>query len=323
MTELPVLGPFEPLPSPPADTVGGETEAILSSARAEAARITGDAVSRSAGILAAADSEARQIRSRAASESRKAEKRNRDIDTWSARVVIGAAVGLTASGEYELARKVGFVKEVAWLLPVVIDVYVIQAFRRHRDIAPAIGLTIAANVIYHLAEAGLFGVKTDGSPEWWLIAIVASIASLILWRMHLMVTPLEQRHKRVRKAVPSASESQANTVLTLPQEATSDGLEERRERPVPEPRNGAKMGPSRGRQRAARKAAKVRRSMDEWVTVTDPIFHAEFTRLKRQPTADEFATAIETAGLGKVGTTTAKNIRAEILDRTDVPALTD
>ncbi|MFJ3839445.1 hypothetical protein ACIPY6_28615 [Streptomyces sp. NPDC090054] len=327
MTEIPVLGPFAPLPAPPTEAAAAEADTILASARAEAARITDEAATRSTSMIASADSQARRVRALADSEARKTQKRSADIDTWSARIVTAAAVGLTASGEYELARKVGFDKQVAWLLPVVIDVYVIQAFRRHRDIVPAIGLTVATNVIYHLADAGLFGVKNDGSPKWWLIAIVASIASLILWRMHCMMAPAEARQRRVRKTQPPASESQANIVLTVDEEPSSDpasdGPEERQKQPVPEPRNGATTGSTRGRQRAARKAAKVRRSMTEWVAVAEPIFHAEFTRLRRNPTADEFATAIAKSGLGTVGTTTAKNIRAEILDRADVPALTD
>lgn len=64
-----------------------------------------------------------------------------------------------------------------------------------------------------------------------------------------------------------------------------------------------------------------RRSMDEWVTVAGPLFHSEFARLKRQPTGAEFATAIADAGLGRVSASTAKNIRAEILDRMDLPTL--
>ncbi|MFD4921169.1 hypothetical protein ACFWNE_07595 [Streptomyces goshikiensis] len=319
MTELPILGPFTPLPAPPTAAASTEAEAILADARAEADRITEAANAQSASVVATAERELRQARAQADSANRKSQQRDRQIDTWSARVVIAAAVGLTASGEYELARKVGFAKEVAWLLPVVIDVYVIQAFRRHRDIAPAIGLTIAANVIYHLADAGLFGVKPDGQSEWWLIAIVASIASLILWRMHLMMTPLEQRQRSVRKPTAAASEPQAGTLLTSPEGGASDVGNERQKRLPHKTGQTASKAPARGR----RRAAKVRRSMDEWVTVAEPIFRAEFTRLKRQPTADEFATAIKAADLGEVRTTTAKNIRAEILDRTDVPALTD
>lgn len=64
-----------------------------------------------------------------------------------------------------------------------------------------------------------------------------------------------------------------------------------------------------------------RRSLDEWVDLAAPIFHAEFGRLKRMPTANEFATAIQDARLGIVSDTRAKSIRAEILDRTELPAL--
>ena len=63
--------------------------------------------------------------------------------------------------------------------------------------------------------------------------------------------------------------------------------------------------------------------MDEWVADAGPVFHAEFARLRRNPTASEFATAISAAGLGKVSDSTAKNIRAEILDRAELPSLED
>lgn len=65
-----------------------------------------------------------------------------------------------------------------------------------------------------------------------------------------------------------------------------------------------------------------RRPMEEWVELAAPVFHREFRRLKRQPTGEEFADAIELAGLGAVSASTAKNIRTEILDRTDLPVLT-
>lgn len=79
------------------------------------------------------------------------------------------------------------------------------------------------------------------------------------------------------------------------------------------------------RQRAPRTGASnkrnARRSMTEWVDLAGPVFHAEFERLRRQPTGDEFAEAIKKARLGTVSASTAKNIRAEILDRAELPAL--
>jgi hypothetical protein len=85
----------------------------------------------------------------------------------------------------------------------------------------------------------------------------------------------------------------------------------------------AKKPPGR-RQKTPRPAAKKaprRRSLDEWVDVAGPVFHAEFQRLRHNPTAHEFATAIKAAGLGTVSDSTAKNIRAEILDRAELPSL--
>lgn len=94
--------------------------------------------------------------------------------------------------------------------------------------------------------------------------------------------------------------------------------------PIPrqrQPRSGA----SKSRSGAGRKrqTQRTRRSMTEWVELAGPLFHQEMDRLHRQPTGDEFAEAIERAGLGSVSPSTAKNIRTEILDRAPVPALDD
>ncbi|MEG8275751.1 DivIVA domain-containing protein [Streptomyces sp. AHA2] len=176
-----------PRPAAASEQIEGarsEAEKVLADARNEAERIT---------------EEARTIRETARAEAARKEDNSKRLDLWMARAVIAGAVGLTASGEYSLARLAHFPSEVAWLLPFVIDIYVIQAFRRHRDILQAIALTIAANVVYHLAAAGMFGVTTDAQGRhhatWWLIALVASIASVILWRMHVITVPQSGRRK--------------------------------------------------------------------------------------------------------------------------------
>jgi len=92
----------------------------------------------------------------------------------------------------------------------------------------------------------------------------------------------------------------------------------------PKHRAGAAPRPTRAKARASRsRAAKKapRRSLDEWVDAAAPIFHIEFARLRRNPTATEFASALAAAGLGVVSDSTAKNIRAEILDRAPLPSL--
>ncbi|MFE9949313.1 hypothetical protein ACFYRJ_17480 [Streptomyces sp. NPDC005531] len=354
---------FHPLPltRPDEHAAAARTEAaeLLAAANAEAKKIREAAVAEAHGLrnraVASANGEASKIREAAQAETAKRQKRDDHLDTWSARAVIAGAVGLTASGEFELAKMVGFDSGVAWLLPLVIDVYVIQAFRRHRDVMQAIGLTIAANVIYHLADAGLFGVdpghdgKTD--PKWWLIAIVASVASLILWRMHTITAPPKAPRERRQRRAAARQEAPAKAAslprqeqalkptkpateapTTSPAKSTTSGDKSERQETTPAadksrqkppattPTTGAKKTPAKPRQKQPAGKA-PRRSMTEWVQLSEPIFHAEFKRLKRNPTASEFADALGAAGHGRPSDSTAKNIRTEILDRAPLPAL--
>lgn len=190
-----------------AEDVAAELHETRQRARSEADKIVTDARTRAAAELQRARDAAAGIREAAAVETERAERRAADLDTWSVRGIIAGAVGLTASGEYSLARLVGFDGSVAWLLPLVIDIYVVQAFRRHRDVLPAIGLTVAVNVVYHLADAGLVGVTASGKPAWWMIAVVASIASFILWRSHAMTAaPRERRPRRRERRRESETE---------------------------------------------------------------------------------------------------------------------
>ena len=220
------LGDFRPLPlavqpDEQAQATRAEAEAML----AEANRMHRKAKDEADRTVSAARSEAQQIRDEVLAETDRRAKRDDNLDTWAARAVIAGAVGLTASGEYSLARMAGFDWQVAWLLPFVIDVYVIQAFRRHRDIIQAIALTIAANVTYHLADAGLFGVTPGRDPKWWLIALVASVASLILWRMHLMVAP--------PKAARESRKQRRRESLLPPVEAPRESAPESESTPAP------------------------------------------------------------------------------------------
>lgn len=104
----------------------------------------------------------------------------------------------------------------------------------------------------------------------------------------------------------------------------NSGQETGQDEPPQPPTGGQERQPSR-RRRTARKpaktAAKTRRSMDEWVEIGTPVFHAEFTRLRRPPSGTEFAKALDVAGHGKPSASTAKNIKTEILDRAELPSL--
>lgn len=122
----------------------------------------------------------------------------------------------------------------------------------------------------------------------------------------------------------SAPETPAPVASPAPTTGDSEAVSERQEKLDAGDSKAASSAPN-GRQRTPRASAggkrTARRSMTEWVDLAAPVFHAEFERLRRQPTGDEFAEAIKKARLGTVSASTAKNIRAEILDRAELPVL--
>ncbi|MFI8942731.1 hypothetical protein [Streptomyces syringium] len=200
-----------------------EADQYLAAARKEAARTTYEAETVAKGLLRSASAEAQETKDAAQRfreelgerASTKA-KRDKQIDDWSPRVALTAVVGLTASGEFQLAQLAGWPTGIAWMLPLGIDVYVVQAMRRHRDVAPALILMVAANAIYHLAAVGLFGAHLNShgvpAPEWWLIVGVAAIAPFVMWRIHRITAPATERKPRGRQRRESAAPAGESTV---------------------------------------------------------------------------------------------------------------
>ncbi|MEW1754719.1 hypothetical protein [Streptomyces angustmyceticus] len=380
---------------------------ILTKAQDDARRLAVDAKAQAewtaeetkglrARTLAGADNDARAIRSEAEqileaarqqTEDRLAKKERRDqqIDAWSPRIALAAVIGLTASGEFSLAVLAGWPPALAWLLPLGIDVYVVQAMRRHRDVVIALLLMVAANAVFHVAAAGLFGVilgptgepviGKNGDPKatWQLIVGVAAIAPWVMFRLHRITTPKPDKPQRWRRSAkpqtPVAVDSTTASIdrqdaapvdNSTPELAPETSDNNRQEAPTTGDSNSRELAttgapswrqeaPARkattGDNKAAKKSTELattgtrkapakrpaagakkaatpkRRSADEWVELATPIFRSEFARLRRNPTASEFANAIKAAGLGNVSDSTAKNIRTEILDRAELPAL--
>lgn len=201
----------------------------------------------------------------AVEEDKSAEDKPGFIDTWSPRLALAATIGLTASGEFALAQLAGWHPGIAWLLPTAIDVYVVQSFRRHRDVAAALTLMVVANAVYHLADRGLFGVATKGGeivrnasgdprPTWWLIVGVAAIAPLVMWRIHRITAPKPERRERAR-VEPASAPTQA--VVSVERERSPGRPPVERpaltERARPEPSERAQATPTeRARERTTK-----------------------------------------------------------------------
>lgn len=106
----------------------------------------------------------------------------RDPLLWAALV---AALVVTASAEYELARAVGFGPYVAAGVPGALDVYCVRALRARRDVAAVVLAMIAVNAASHLVVAGLLPVNVP------LVVAVSAIAPLVLWRVHRLAERIE------------------------------------------------------------------------------------------------------------------------------------
>lgn len=106
----------------------------------------------------------------------------RDYLAWAA---LAAALVVTASAEYALARAAGFGEWTAAALPAALDIYAVRALRARRDVATAVAAMIATNAAAHLVAAGLLPVA------WPLVVGVSAIAPLVLWRVHRLADHVE------------------------------------------------------------------------------------------------------------------------------------
>lgn len=103
------------------------------------------------------------------------ELRNRDLLAWGALL---AALTVTASAEYGLARDCGFGEVVAAGVPAAVDIYAVRALRAHQDVPAVVVVMIAVNAAAHLVAAHLLPVNVG------LVVAVSALAPLVLWRVH-------------------------------------------------------------------------------------------------------------------------------------------
>lgn len=224
--------------------------------------------------------------------------------------------------------------------------YVVQAFRRHRDVAPALALMVLANAIYHLAAKGLFGAHLNAhgvpQPTWQLVVGVASIAPFVMWRIHRMSVPRRERQKPSAESTSAAVDERSQEqpkALTEPQRERAHGGKderpsersaepprerqserarkpsgERRERAQKKPKKSATASASKTF--AARRRERARRLYDElgrrpeWTEIRDVLVAEKLaTADVSRPTIQRVRDAIEKdePALAALGT---DNVRA-------------
>lgn len=128
--------------------------------------------------------------------------------SWGPRVAMAAAVVLTAKGEFDLAVLAHFSEWIAWMFPVMIDVYVITAFHRRRwkDMVIGMLLMIFCQVAVHvLPEYITEGEKTP----WGLVVAVACIAPIVVVRVKILTGRTAKEIAAEQEAARQADEVRA------------------------------------------------------------------------------------------------------------------
>jgi hypothetical protein len=131
-----------------------------------------------------------------------APKKPFDMLAWAALL---AALAVTASGEWELARQCGMGAYVAAGVPASLDIYAVRAMRARRDVPAVVGAMIAVQAAAHLVASGHLTV----APA--LVVAVSAIAPLVLWRVHRLADVLAEETARDTEASPAAAEASPAT----------------------------------------------------------------------------------------------------------------
>ncbi|MEV0732408.1 hypothetical protein [Polymorphospora sp. NPDC050346] len=104
---------------------------------------------------------------------------------WGQWIAMAAAVILTAKGEFDLAVAAHFSPWIAWMFPVMLDIYVIVAFHRRRwaDMVTGMLLMLFCQVAVHLLP--VFITEGEAVP-WGLVMAVACIAPIVVVRVKIL-----------------------------------------------------------------------------------------------------------------------------------------
>ena len=107
------------------------------------------------------------------------------LATWGPWVAMTAAVVLTAKGEFDLAVLAHFTPKIAWMFPVMVDVYVITTFHRRRwkDMIISALLMIFCQIAVHLLPVY---ITAGEQTPWGLVVAVACIAPIVVVRVKML-----------------------------------------------------------------------------------------------------------------------------------------
>lgn len=139
---------------------------------------------------------------------------------WVLWAQLGCALVATAYAEYSLAKAVGLHWLVAGAIPGALDLYVIRALQKHRDVLPAVLVMVLANVAAALVSAGILPVT------WAVYSAVGALAPVLVWRGHTIRVSEAKVHPQASAPAPDV-EVQVKRTPSAPevqQEVSADAV---------------------------------------------------------------------------------------------------
>ena len=127
---------------------------------------------------------------------------------WILWAQLGCALVATAHAEYTLASATGLHWVVAGAVPGALDLYVIRALQKHKDVLPAVLVMVAANVASILVSAGVLPL------HWALYSAVGALVPLLVWRGHVLRVHPGTDAGAVSAPVPAAPEKRVHVPET-------------------------------------------------------------------------------------------------------------
>ncbi|MDW3849636.1 hypothetical protein NMK34_23770 [Micromonospora sp. BRA006-A] len=192
--------------------------------------------------------------------------RNTDpLAVWGERIALGAAVLLTAKGEFDLAVMAHFAPGIAWIFPVMLDVYVITAFHKRRwlDVIISFSLMLFSQAAVHLVPVW---IDFDGGEQapWGLVLAVACIAPIVVVRVKALTgKTAAEREAEARDYQLAADAREARAEA---EEATRKAAEERAGREAEERKRKAAEerveAEEHNRKKAEEQAEEDRKALD-------------------------------------------------------------
>lgn len=227
---------------------------------------------------------------------------------------------------FSLAEQSKAPKQLAWLLPAVLDGYAATSIwfgnnvpKAHPAHGPAIAntrlallITVACNGVYHLLA--LAGANL---PEWVHVALLVTVTALPIYITDRLVRMYKLADGTADAELVGADEKPKAPTKRVPTEAPPAPRTDRtadRGADVPTPSAPAADDADADADAdvidLAAAGAAAKRNTEQWAATVLPIYrHYITTHGGEEPNAPQLAEAIKAAGLGELGKSRARDVR--------------